>query len=174
MVGYPLDALLAGQTPGGPVRLVSGGALAGDAVPPGQKGLDAECAGLTVLAEATEPKAFYFVRPGWGRRSYSRCFPSALRPRFAEAMDTSLRGERRACVACGACESVCPAGILPHMIHRHLYRDALDDAARLRVDLCIGCGLCSFVCPSKIELRQQFVEAQERLRQEASAEEVRP
>lgn len=33
------------------------------------------------------------------------------------------------------------------------------------VERCVACGLCSFVCPSKIELRQEFLEAQERIRE---------
>ncbi|HET6428266.1 MAG TPA: 4Fe-4S dicluster domain-containing protein [Phycisphaerae bacterium] len=28
---------------------------------------------------------------------------------------------------------------------------------------CIACGLCSFVCPSKLELREEFVDARGRL-----------
>jgi len=78
-------------------------------------------------------------------------------------------------VACGLCEQVCPAGILPHVIHKALYARSLDDAERLRVDLCVRCGLCALVCPSKIELRAQFVEAQDALRAEhAEAGEAAP
>jgi len=90
-----------------------------------------------------------------------------------------MRGEKRACIACGQCETVCPARIMPHVIHKALYADAIDDAERLGVDLCVGCGLCSYVCPSKIELRREMLEAQQRIREErehaeaAKAEEVK-
>ena len=61
---------------------------------------------------------------------------------------------------------------MPHLIHKYLYQDAIEDAERARIDLCVECGLCSYVCPGKIELREQFIEAKETIRQELHAEEV--
>ena len=58
---------------------------------------------------------------------------------------------------------------MPHLIHKYLYLDSIEDADQARVDLCVQCGLCSFVCPSKIELRQQFIEAKEMIEQEKQA-----
>ena len=111
----------------------------------------------------------YRGRPGLDRRSFSRNFLSLLRPIFPERLTTALRGERRPCVTCGFCEDVCPAGLMPHLIHKHLYKDDIDGAERARVDLCVGCGLCTFVCPSKVELREQFATAKETIRQELRA-----
>lgn len=136
------------------------------AVPDGQLGLDTECQGLTVLPEHTNRELLSFVRPGLDRRSYSRCFLSALGCRVQETLTTALRGEGRACVACGQCEAVCPAGIMPHLIHKYMYQDALEEAELARADLCIGCGLCSYVCPSKIELAQEILDAQVTIQQE--------
>ncbi len=161
--GYPIEAIIDSRLGAGPVRVINGGVLAGAAVAAGQRGLDSECTGLTVLAEQTQRELFGFVRPGADRRSYSRCFLSALLPRRAEGLTTGLRGELRPCVACGYCQEVCPAGIMPHLIHKSLYQDDLEAAEQLRVDLCVRCGLCSFVCPSKIELTAQFISAQEAL-----------
>lgn len=163
--GYPLQRILAGRVADGPVRVVNGGALTGRTVTD-DAGLDCECTALTVLPEHEERELLGFARPGWGRRSYSPCFLSALRGSFAERLTTALRGENRPCVACGACEEVCPASIMPHMIHKALYNDQLDEAREARVDLCVACGLCSFVCPSKIELREQFVAAKDAIRRE--------
>ena len=61
---------------------------------------------------------------------------------------------------------------MPYLIHKILYGGELEDAEQARVDLCVGCGMCSFVCPSKIDLRGEFVAAQEAIRQELHAEEV--
>ena len=61
---------------------------------------------------------------------------------------------------------------MPYLIHKYLYQDELEEAERLRTDLCVKCGLCSYVCPSKIELRKQLVEAQERIQLELHLEEV--
>lgn len=116
-----------------------------------------------------------FVNPGFDRASFLPCFASRLTAAADRRLTTSLRGERRPCIACGLCEDVCPMGLLPQVLHRYLYRDAIDEAERTGLPLCIGCGLCSYVCPSKIELRHQFAEAQDRLRAEhaqAAAAEV--
>ncbi len=164
--GYPFDALREAEVEDGPVRLVEGGALTGRGVDGEVRGLDAECMGLTVLPEPTGRPLFGWIRPGFDRQSYSRTFLSLFRPAFAERMTTGLRGERRACIACGQCEEVCPARIMPHLIHKALYAEDLDRAEALGVDRCIGCALCSYVCPSKIELRPQFLEAQGQLREE--------
>ena len=55
------------------------------------------------------------------------------------------RAKRRAvvdtsgCVACGACEAICPRGAIA--VWRGSY--ARVDAAR-----CVGCGLCARECPA--------------------------
>jgi len=166
MPGYPLESLLAGRVDGDRVRVINGGALVGETVGEDQPGLPSECSGLTVLHEHSKREFLGFVRPGWDRQSYSKCFLSSLRGRFHERFTTGMRGELRACVACGSCEQVCPAGIMPYLIHKLIYQDKLEEVERARVDLCVSCGLCSFVCPSKIELREQFIEIRKTIREE--------
>ena len=170
-VGYPLEQILDGVWPAQDVRVLNGGLLGGVLVPEEQRGVDCECRALTLLPDSPEREFLGFMRPGADRQSYSRSFLSALRPPFAERVSTLLRGERRPCVACGSCEKVCPAGIMPHLIHKALYADALDEVETLRADLCVRCGLCSYVCPSKIELRQQIIDAVEAVRNESVAAE---
>ncbi|HEX41554.1 MAG TPA: 4Fe-4S dicluster domain-containing protein [Phycisphaerales bacterium] len=158
--GHPLADLAARAGLGPNVRLLDGGALTGKKVKLSDKsGLDPECRGLTALAEQTDREFLGFVRPGADRRSYAACFLSTLRGKFSEKLTTGMRGEPRPCIGCNFCEEVCPAGILPYLIHKHLYADQIDEAAQARVDLCVECGLCSFVCPCKIELMQQFIDA---------------
>ncbi|MHC4187702.1 MAG: 4Fe-4S dicluster domain-containing protein [Planctomycetota bacterium] len=60
---------------------------------------------------------------------------------------------------------------MPHLLHKYLYRDLIEEVDQARVDLCIECGLCSYVCPSKIDLRQQFIDAKELIEKEK--EEIR-
>lgn len=55
---------------------------------------------------------------------------------------------------------------MPHLIHKYLYSDLIEEADEARIDLCIRCGLCSYVCPSKIELTQQFADAQVMIEEE--------
>lgn len=168
--GYPLSTILDSRGVCAPARVINGGAFTGRPVGAQQIGLDVECTGLTVLPEHRERELLGFARPHWNRRSYSKCFLSALRPAFEERFTTALRGELRACVSCGLCEEVCPARIVPYLIHKRLYADAVEEAEAAGLHMCVRCGLCSFVCPSKIELREQFVEAQEMIRIELQTE----
>jgi len=172
MPGYPLSDMVETRKAESSTRIIAGGVFTGSEVPESQLGLDAECAGLTLLREHEERELLSFMRPGFDRASYSRCFLSAVRGAFIENLTTALRGERRACVSCGYCEEVCPARIMPYLIHKHLYQEGYEEAERIGVDRCLRCGLCSYVCPSKIELRGQFIDAQELLEQERPAEEV--
>ena len=177
MPGYPIESILAGRVAtDGPVRAIGGGVLTGVEIPAGQQGLAADCTGITVLAEHSERELFGFVRPGADRRSYSLCFLSSLRKRFTEPLNTALRGEGRPCISCGYCEDVCPAGIMPHLLHKLLYADRLEEADQAGAELCVECGLCSFVCTSKLELRDEFRQAKrsiaEELRTPPVAEEV--
>jgi Na+-transporting NADH:ubiquinone oxidoreductase subunit A len=170
MPGYPLEKILESRLSPGPVRVLNGGVMTGQEMDSRQRGLDVECVGLTVLPELSERHFIRFVRAGWDHRSYSNCFLSLLRGAFPEGFTTGLQGELRACISCGFCEEVCPARIMPHLIHKHLYQGELEEAEKIGLQLCVRCGLCSFVCPSKIELREQLVEAQETLRTELQGE----
>ena len=173
MPGYPLVDLLAGRlSRQDNVRVINGGVLTGDQMHPEQLGIDAECTGLTVLAEAEDRQFLGWLHPGWDRRSYSRCFVGTLARRRGERLTTALCGEGRPCISCNYCEEVCPAGIMPHVIHKYLYQDLLEEAESAGVGLCVECGLCSYVCPSKLELRQQFVEGKQTVLAELHAEEA--
>ncbi|UCF14715.1 MAG: 4Fe-4S dicluster domain-containing protein [Phycisphaerales bacterium] len=176
--GYPIQSIRGQHVFEPSARVLNGGIFTGNILSEGTLGVDVECRGLTVLPEQKEREFLGFIRPGWDRDSYSGCFLSSLRKDFRERLTTALRGEGRPCVACNYCEEVCPAGIMPYLIHKYLYADLIEEAEQARIDLCIECGLCSYVCPSKIDLRTQLVEAkaliakekeeilQEQLRQE--------
>lgn len=171
MTGYPLDQLFESRLSVENPRVVNGGVLRGSTVPTDQFGIDAECDGFTVLNGTVEREMLGFMRPGFDRRSYSKCFGSLLRDEFAERLTVALRGERRACVSCGECVSVCPAGIMPNLIHKYIFQDEIEEAESARIDLCIRCGLCSYVCPSKIDLLEQIIDTQTAL-DELHAEET--
>lgn len=170
MLGYPLDGILTQWPATDDVRVLNGGVLTGSELEQTQRGVDSRCSGLTILPEHREREFLGFLRPGRDRNSYSSCFLSRLGAASGERLTTALRGERRACVACGMCADVCPASLYPHLIHRALYRDGLEEAERLRVDLCVECGLCAYVCPSKIELLDEFQGAIQTLRSDQESE----
>jgi Na+-transporting NADH:ubiquinone oxidoreductase subunit A len=164
-VGTRLDRFLDGTELAATQCVLRGGLFRGTPVTAGAAvgyGDDA----FFVLPRPAEREFLGFVKPGFDRVSILPCFASRLTGAVDRTLTTSLRGERRPCIACGLCEDVCPVGLMPQVLHRYLHRDAIDEAERTGLPLCIHCGLCSYVCPSKIELRHQFSEAQERLLRE--------
>ncbi len=154
-IGYPL-ANLGFRNGSVPLRVVNGGVLTGSAVDDTQLGLDCSCQAFNVLEEMTEREVLAFVQPGFTKRSYSNTFASFFKPIFKEKSTTALGGEARPCVFCGFCESVCPVGIIPHLIYRYLDHNRPEDAYRVEFDKCIDCGLCSYVCVSKINHLELF------------------
>ena len=171
MAGHPVKDIIDRYACSDEVRVINGGMLTGEALTEESLGLDTECKGLTVLPEHKEREFLGFVRPGWSRKSYCACFLSSLRKSFPELLTTAMRGELRPCISCNFCEEVCPAGIMPHLLHKYLYGDLIEAVEQARLDLCVECGLCSYVCTSKIELRGQFIEAKKVIEKEK--EEIR-
>ena len=169
--GYPIRRIRDQYVFEPSARVLNGGIFTGKILPEETLGIDVECRGITVLPEPEEREFLGFIRPGWDRDSYSSSFLSAMRNDFRERLTTALRGEGRPCVACNYCEEVCPAGIMPYLIHKYLYANLIEEAEQARIDLCVECGLCSYVCPSKIDLRTQFVEAKDLIAKEK--EEIR-
>lgn len=165
-LGYPLATLLAGRLVEQPHRVIDGGILNGTAVGEHQLGIGVESGGVTVLLEPTRRELWGFVRTGLDRISYSNCFASLFRPRYAEPLTTALRGEHRPCIGCGFCEELCPAGIMPHWIHKLAYQDALEEIDRCGSERCVACGLCSYVCPSKLDLRREILDANAAIRRD--------
>lgn len=69
------------------------------------------------------------------------------------------------CIKCGACNDICPVGILPSKIMHNLNQGiALD---YMKSNLCIECGLCAYICPSKIPVMQYVKEAKTILKGES-------
>lgn len=157
--GYPLDMIRSELNAKSQARQIKGGIMTGTAIGENDLALDSETRGITFLPELEKREFIGWMRPGFERHSYPACFGSAMLGDFPERLTTAVRGEVRPCISCNFCEEVCPAGIMPHLIHKYLYKDLIEDADRARIDLCVQCGLCSFVCPSKLELREQFAQA---------------
>ena len=176
MAGYPISAIKEKYAIDGEIRMVNGGFFTGEMIGDDNPGLDAESTSITILPAHTDREFLGWLMPGLARSSYSNSFLSKLRGKFAEKFTPTIRGEVRACISCNFCEEVCPAGIMPHLIHKYLYSDMVEEVDAARVDLCVECGLCSFVCPSKIELREEFIGAKvfiEEEKAEAEAQRIK-
>jgi Na(+)-translocating NADH:ubiquinone oxidoreductase A subunit len=168
VAGYPLSKIMTEHALPDCIA-IDGGTLTGRLLTQDVKGVPADCKGITLLPEHQSREFLAFVRPGFDRQSYSACFMSSLCGDFPERLTNAVRGELRPCVSCNFCEDVCPAGIIPHRLHKLVYQDDIDQIERSRIDLCIECGLCSFVCPSKIELVHQFQQAKQAIAKEKAA-----
>lgn len=147
-VGYPISELLDDNLVSENVRVINGGVFSGTTILPECKGLAGDVTGITVLDNTPKRKLLKFARFGLDNT------------RFDDNFTTDMQGELRACVSCGYCQKVCPAGLLPDYLHKLLYNDDLDRAEAAGLSRCVGCGLCSFICVSKIDLASQFKKAQ--------------
>ncbi|MHC4749007.1 MAG: 4Fe-4S dicluster domain-containing protein [Planctomycetota bacterium] len=165
-IGTPVTALVDMGGITGEVNILCGGLMKGVPVDRDVDAVQYDDDAFFFLLEPEKREFLSFIQLGFGKNSIVPCFASNFLRQPDKNISSLLRGERRPCIACGMCEKVCPAGLIPQMLHRYLYGDALDDAERLGLDLCVDCNLCSYVCVSKIELREQFAQAREQLRLE--------
>ena len=110
---------------------------------------------LNLIDDGDREEPFGFIRPGFGKPSYSTAFLSALHKK-PFSMDCGQHGEVRACVNCGTCAKICPVEILPQFTMKCLVADEVEEALAHGLLDCAECGLCTYACPSKIELREFF------------------
>lgn len=61
-----------------------------------------------------------------------------------------------ACIRCGRCAEVCPAGLLPQQLYWHAHARNFEKTQDYDLFDCIECGCCAHVCPSHIPLVQYY------------------
>lgn len=71
--------------------------------------------------------------------------------------------QESACIRCANCMSVCPAFLMPMMLHAYSFKGKFDEAQKYNALDCIECGCCSYGCPAKIPLLQSIVVAKSRI-----------
>lgn len=164
-IGTPLEQVLEGYLDKRRAqRIVRNSLLTGGVVTQGV--VDPLLATLIAIPQNVQAPPLAFSRPGFRTDSYSRTFLANFLP-FGKTVDTNLHGEHRPCIACTYCDSVCPVGILPHLLHRYVQREVIDEnLLRLRIFDCIDCNLCTYVCTSKIPLAELMRQGKEKLEAE--------
>jgi len=147
-----------------PVRLISGGVLAGKELRDESPLLP----GDGVLTALPLPKRRFmgFAVPAFTRHSWTRTVASALLPGILLEAKAEVGGELRPCISCGACENVCPVSISPSFLFRVSDAEVIEEMEQHAIERCIACGLCSYVCPSKIDLMGKILAGIERLEAE--------
>jgi len=61
---------------------------------------------------------------------------------------------RNRCIGCGECRVVCPVGLDPEAIYKHIDASQNRDG---RARECHGCGCCEVVCPSRLPLSTSII-----------------
>lgn len=134
------------------VRLVKNSLLTGTDVAEGDL-VTYDTSILIAIPEDKRRQTLFFLRAGKNADSFSNSFLAKLLPNAVKRADTNLHGERRACVSCTYCQKVCPVGLIPHLLHKHVDKEIINERlAEYKIFDCIECGLCDYVCPSKIEV----------------------
>ena len=119
---------------------------------------------IIAVPEDRRRQVLFFLRGGKNADSFTNTFLSKLLPKSEKTAGTNLQGERRACVSCTYCQSVCPVGLIPHLLHKHADKNIINKRlAEYNIFDCIECGLCDYVCPSKIEVVSNIKLAKEEL-----------
>ncbi len=139
-------------------RIIAGGLLTGDEITDSSYMLTRSTTSLTIVPETIKRSFMWFLRPGRDLDSYTKSFAASVIP-VAKKLTTGTQGSLRACINCGYCAEVCPAGLYPHLLYNDVTHDLLEEALEKQIDRCIDCGLCSYVCPSKIPLATTLREA---------------
>jgi electron transport complex protein RnfC len=81
------------------------------------------------------------------------------------AKELPLPEPAQACIRCGLCAEVCPAGLLPQQLFWYAQAEDFDRLESHNLFDCIECGACSYVCPSSIPLVQYYRAAKGSIRQ---------
>ena len=169
-IGTPMSKLCDDLDSFDGLRVLRGGIFTGTAIDPHEDAVGHLDDGFTFVPEGTGREFLSFMRAGLDKPSYTPAYLSRLRPKKSLAINTSLRGEPRACIACGYCEEICPVDIMPHLIWRFLSKDLLEEAQAAGAQICVECRLCSYVCPSKIELAETISKGIEQIHEELVAD----
>ncbi len=164
-VGTPIKDLVHSYLNEGEIRLVKNSILSGELLTEEDiVTFDTEV--IIAIPEDRKRQTLFFLRGGKDADSFTNSFISRLLPKAGKTVGTNLHGEKRACVSCTYCESVCPMGLIPHLLHKHADKDIINKRlAEYGVFDCIECGLCNYVCPSKIEVLSNIKIAKGKLEQ---------
>jgi len=145
------------------LRLIVNSPLTGPKVKDLSQPVESSWSRIIAVPEDREHSFLPFISPGADLDSCSPSFLSSFFP-TGKKTTTNPRGERRPCISCGFCEQVCPAQIVPHLLHKYSSRSIIGEhLLALRIFDCVDCNLCSYVCPCKIPVGTHVKQGKQRL-----------
>lgn len=140
-------------------RFISGNALTGTAIPPGNY-LRFYHNQITVLPEGDKPEILGWILPNLDKFSFSRSFPAFLTPWRKYRHNTNIRSGERPFVVTGLYEKVLPMDIMPMQLLKSIMINDIDMMEKLGIYEVApeDFALCEYVCPSKIEIQDTIRE----------------
>lgn len=153
----------------GPWRVIRGSLFQGTAVTDESESTGFSDTTITVIREYAVRELYRFLNPGFDYDSYSRVTFRNYIPLMKKRLDSSVHGGVRPCVQCNFCDEVCPVGIYPHLIWKHVQAGLMEESFRLRPQTCVECGLCDYVCPSKISISESVKKARNESRERSKS-----
>jgi Na+-transporting NADH:ubiquinone oxidoreductase subunit A len=169
MIGTPVKDLLKDVDLTNKI-VIKGGLLKGQIADLENDAIQYNDDSILVLPATTKREFSNFVMPGFKKKSIIPCFVGNVIQKYDKHISGLLNGPERPCIACGACERICPAEIMPQILHRYVYQNAIDEVEKAGINLCVECGLCTFVCPSKVEVLEDIKQAKAQIKEESSEE----
>ncbi len=162
-VGTPVEDITSRfLKPAGHYRLIPNNLLTDEAITDLSFPVDRSLSSLVTVKENTTGGEL--LDAGRKKCSCSQTFLSALNPLAERICSTNTYGEERPCIFCGYCEEVCPVGLIPHLLDKHVTRNLItEDLIKHGIFNCVECNLCSFVCPSKIPVARHIKLGQQKL-----------
>ena len=156
----------------GPWRIVRGNLFSGEGIGSLDISVRYGDAEISVIREQAVRELWRFMNPGFNYDSYTKSTIAEYIPFLPRKLDSNMHGGERPCVQCNACDEVCPVGIYPFLIWKHVQADKIGESFRFRPYDCVGCGLCDYVCPSKISVSAAVTQAAEEYRRSRRPDEV--
>lgn len=164
-LGTAVEHVVRGRlaAPAEDLRLIVNSPLTGPSVKKLSQPVEHYWSRIIAVPEDREHRFLPFISPGADMDSYSPSFLSSFFPTDKKTT-TNPRGEMRPCISCGFCEQVCPAQIVPHLLHKYSSRSIIGEhLLALRIFDCVDCNLCSYVCPCKIPVGIHVKQGKQRL-----------
>lgn len=168
-IGASVSKMMDGNVTEKHLRYISGSVLNGEAIEKdGFAGFyDAQ---LTVIPEGDYYEFLGWLKPGFGKFSVSRTFPSAFMPGKKYHLDTNMHGGERAYVVTGLLEKYFPFDIYPLELIKAILIEDIDLMENLgiyEIDA-EDFALCEVVDPSKTEIQKIVRNGLELMRKEMS------
>jgi Na+-transporting NADH:ubiquinone oxidoreductase subunit A len=168
-LGSSIEKMADNNTSGGKLRYISGNVLTGKKIDSdGYVGFYDSL--VTVIPEGDHFEFFGWATPGFGKFSFSKTFPSWLRPGAKYKLDTNLNGGHRAFVMTGEFEKVFGWDIYPLQLIKSIMIEDIDLMEKLGIyevdeeDF----ALCEFIDTSKTEVQAIVRKGLDLMRKEMS------